>query len=93
MGKKTSRTPSHDCTITYIRNPKCFAITSESQKIGRDLVIDFSWKKKDIFSAAEQILADRYFKGNIKRATEACKIISLTKHCYPKVIVYPASGV
>lgn len=83
---KETRLVTWGCTIEYTRNPGYWVFTNESQKTGKDLIFDFPWKKKDIFKEAEQIMADRYFDGDLSRCRRAITITKLIKETYPPVI-------
>lgn len=78
---------TYGCTINYVRNPKWFVFTHESQRNGCDYVYTFPWRKKDVFEVAYTILAARYFNGNVEQCKNAITIISLIKHTYPTITI------
>ena len=84
--KKSNLFIQPSCSIKYIRNKNYFVFTNDNQKIGYELVNDFPWKKKNILEEAYQILADRYYNGDLNRTKKAFKIVTLIKYCYPEVI-------
>lgn len=78
---------TYGCTINYVRNPKWFVFTHESQRNGCDYIDTFPWRKKNIFEIAYTILATRYFNGDIEWCKNAVTILSLTKHTYPTITI------
>lgn len=79
---------TYGCTINFVRNPSYYLFRSESQKIGHAFIYKFPWRKKDVFSVAYTLLAAQYCHGDEKFCRNAMKILSLTKHTYPKRTIY-----